>query len=124
MKQHLEVILRILSIQFEDQRKDKDFDRGIRIIIHTNAIQDIFDSKQFNDRVTQLIFNQLTTSEKDNPTTDDIPITEEERIDLLNKLLEDLPLSDEPIVFSLPVKPESTCWKSVLSQQERNNYSS
>ena len=111
--------LRILSIQFEDQRKDKDFDTGIRIIIHTNAIQDIFVSKQFKDRVTQLIFNQLITSEEDNPTTDDLPVTEEERIDLLNKLLEDLPISDEPIVFSLPVKPESTCWNSVLSQQEK-----
>ena len=119
VRQHLEVILRILSIQFEDQRKDKDFDTGIRIIIHTNAIQDIFVSKQFKDRVTQLIFNQLTTSEEDNPTTDDLPVTEEERMDLLNKLLEDLPLSDEPIVFSLPVKPESTCWNSVLSQQEK-----
>ena len=119
VRQHLEVILRILSIQFEDQRKKKDFDTGIRIIIHTNAIQDIFVSKQFKDRVTQLIFNQLTTNEEDNPTTDDVPVTEEERMDLLNKLLEDLPISDEPIVFSLPVKPKSTCWSSVLSQQEK-----
>ena len=119
VKKHLEVILRILSIQFEDHRKDKDFDTGIRIIIHTNAIQDIFESRQFKDRVTQIIFNQLITSEEDNPTTDDLPVTEEERMDLLNKLLEDLPISEEPIVFSLPVKPESTCWKSVLSQQEK-----
>ena len=76
-------------------------------------------SKQFKDRVTQLIFNQLTTNEEDNPTTDDVPVTEEERMDLLNKLLEDLPISDEPRVFSLPVKPKSTCWNSVLSQQEK-----
>ena len=109
VRQHLEVILRILSIQFDDQKKDKDFDTGIRIIIHTNAIQDIFESRQFKDKVTQIIFNQLTTSEEDNPTTDDLPVTGEERIDLLNKLLEDLLISEEPIVFSLPVKPESTC---------------
>ena len=119
MRQHLEVILRILSIQFEDQKTDKDFDTGIRIIIHTNAIQDIFENRQFKDIVTQIIFKQLTTSEENNPTTDELPVTGEERVDILNKLLENLPISEEPIVFSLPVKPESTCWNSVLSQQEK-----
>ena len=111
--------MRILSIQFEDQKKDKDFDAGIRIIIHTNAIQDIFENRQFKDIVTQIVFKKLTTSEDDNPTTDELPVTGEERIELLNKLLMNLPISEEPIVFSLPVKPKSTCWNSVVSQQEK-----
>ena len=92
VRQHLEVILRILSIQFEHQKKDKS-GSGIRIIIHTNAIQDIFENIQFKDIVTQTIFKQLINSEETNPTTDDLPVTGEERIDLLNKLLENLPIS-------------------------------
>ena len=99
VRQHLEVILRILSIQFEDQKKNKDFYIGIRIIIHATAIQDIFENRQFKDIVTQTIFKQLTNSEETNPTTDDLPVTGEERIDLLNKLLENLPISEEIYLY-------------------------
>ena len=116
---HLEVIMRILSIQFEDQKEDKDFDTGIRIVVHTNAIQDIFENRQFKDTVIQVMREKLKTREDDNPTTDELPVTGEERIELLNQLLMNLPISEEPIVFSLPVKSESTCWNSVLSQEEK-----
>ena len=37
---HIQILFRILAIQFKDGKKDKDFDAGIRIIIHLNTIQD------------------------------------------------------------------------------------
>ena len=45
VKDHIEALLRIVSIQFEDEREDKNFDSGIRIILHSSAIQDILKSR-------------------------------------------------------------------------------
>ena len=48
MENHIQVLLRILAIQFEDGRKDKNFDAGIRIILHLNTIHDILHDKSYN----------------------------------------------------------------------------
>ena len=90
--------MRILSIQFENQKTDKT-GTAVRIIIHATAIQDIFEHKQFNGIVTQTIFNEFINNDEANPTTDDLPVTEEERIDLLNKLLENLPISERKYLY-------------------------
>ena len=84
-------------MQFENQKTDKT-GTAVRIIIHATAIQDIFEHKQFNGIVTQTIFNEFINSEETTPT-DDLLVTKEERIDLLNKLLENLPISERTYLY-------------------------
>ena len=45
VKDHIEALLRILSIQFEDEREDKDLESGIRIILHSMLSRTFLDQE-------------------------------------------------------------------------------
>ena len=42
---HIQTLFRILAIHYEDGKEEKDFDAGIRIILHVKAIQTILQEK-------------------------------------------------------------------------------
>ena len=66
VKDHIEALLSILSIQFEDGKEDKDFDSGVRIILHANAIQDFLKSRTYklSERLLQIMKTITFTSAK------------------------------------------------------------
>ena len=127
VKDHIEALLRILFIQFEDEREDKDFDSGIRIILHSSAIQNILKLRTYSlsERLIA-VMKSMESNQQDNSSStkealqnqNPLPVIKEERY----KLLEDqISLTDEPLVFSLPVKSTSTCWNSILTKQQKDN---
>ena len=60
---------------------------------------------------------QLDT-EEDEP----LPISKQERMELVENLLESTYsfVSEEPLVFRLPVRNSSTCWNNNLTQEDKN----
>ena len=125
VKDHIEALLRILSIQFEDEREDEDFDSGIKIILHSNVIQDILKSRTYSlsERLIAVIKSMESDPQDNNSSSkeDPLSVTKEERHKLLEDLLQQTSLTKEPLVFSLPVRSTSTCWNSILTKQQKDN---
>ena len=66
----------------------------------------------------------LESNPQDNSSStkeDPLPVTKEERYKLLEDLLQQTNLTEEPLVFSLPVKSNSTCWNIILTKQQKDN---
>ena len=115
---HIQILFRILAIQYEDGQTGKDFDAGVRLILHVQRIQSILQEKSFNfyERLNQLMKNPNAKEEES------LPIPKQERMELVESLLESTHsfVSDEPLVFKLPVRSSSTCWNNHLTQEDKN----
>ena len=107
---HIQTLFRILAIQYEDGKEEKDFDAAIRIILHVKAIQTILQDKAFNfyDRLQQLMRNPSTKQQKEENF---LPVSKQERMELIDNLFDYTynTISDEPLLLSLPVRATSTC---------------
>ena len=103
VQEHIQILLRLLATQFENERKDKDFDSNIRIIQHAHAIKDIFQKRAL------MMNNQDTT----------LPVAESEMWELEDKLLQYADDTRQAVTLTLPIKPRETCWISNLTQEER-----
>ena len=118
---HIQILFKILAIQYEDGKEENDFDTGIRIILHVKAIQTILQEKAFNfyDRLQQLMRNPLSTRQEEENL---LPVSKQERMELIDNLLDSTynTISDEPLVFSLPVRTSSTCWNNILTKEEKD----
>ena len=117
---HIQTLFRILAIQYEDEKEERDFDAAIRIILHVKAIQTILQDKVFNlcDKFQQLMREQSTQQKKEeNP----LPVSKQERMELIEELLDYTynTISDEPLILSLPVRATSTCWNNILTKEEK-----
>ena len=125
VKDHIAALLRILSIQFEDEREDKDFDSGIRIILHSNAIQDILKLRTYSlsERLLAVMKSMEPNTQDSRKKTkeDPLPVTKEETYKPQEDLLQHTSFTEEPLVLSLPVKSTSTCWNSILTKQQKDN---
>ena len=102
VQDHIQILLRLLGTQFENERKDKDFDSNIRIIQHAQAIKDIFQKRA-------LMNTQDTT----------LPVAESEMWELEDNLLQYAEDTRQAVTLTLPIKPKETCWISTLTQEER-----
>ena len=103
IQEHIQILLRLLATQFENERKDKDFDSNIRIIQHAHAIKDIFQKRA-------LMMNTQDTT---------LPVAESEMWELEDKLLQYADDTRQAVTLTLPIRPKETCWISNLTQEER-----
>ena len=86
VKEHIQILLRLLATQFENERKDKDFDSNIRLLQQAQAIRAIFQKRTFDlkGHLQKLMKNQ----NPDYPVQEPLPVTEVEMRQLEDKLLQ------------------------------------
>ena len=103
VQEHIQILLRLLATQFENERKDKDFDSNVRTIQHAHAIKEIIQK-----RASDMSIEDTT-----------LPVAESDMWELEDQLLQYADVTRQAVTLTLPIKPKETCWISSLTQEER-----
>ena len=109
VKEHIQILLRLLATQFENEREDKH--SNIRILLHNQAIKNIFQNRTFSLRA------QLQKMKILSPTT--LPVAELEMEKLQDKLLKHAETTIQPVTLTLPVKQQNTSCNSILTPAQK-----
>ena len=121
MKDHIQLLLRLLATQFENGREDKDYDSRIRILQHAQAIQKIMQNRAFNLKEHLEKLKLRINPAKDSKVAELLPVTDKEMKTLEDKLLKHAELTKQPLTLTLPVHSEDTCWNKLLTQEQKDN---
>ena len=79
VEEHIQMVMRLLATQFENERQDKDFDSNIRLIQHAQEIKKIFQRRTFDLKAHLQKLMKTKTST--------LPVTEDEMRELEDRLL-------------------------------------
>ena len=109
VEEHIQMVMRLLATQFENEREDKDFDSNIRILQHAQEIKKIFQRRTFDLKAHLQKLMKIKTST--------LPVTEEEMKDLEDELLYYADQTKQAVTLRLPMKSEESCWNSILPQE-------
>ena len=128
VENHIQILLRLLAIQSEENRTSQDFDSGIRILLHSQAIQKLIQRWTINpmEQIQHLLKNSGNTNQPEQPNSkaqqaDVLPISAQEMRRLEYDLLKNMvSTKGNPLTFSLPVKSQDTCWNYTLPQDLKN----
>ena len=115
VKDHIQIVMRLLGTQFQNERQEKDFDSNIRILLHAQAIKNISHNRTFNLR-THLQTLMMRTQ---NPAAATLSVTEVDMMKLEDELLKYAELTKQPVTLTLPVKSKDTCWNSLLTPDQK-----
>ena len=111
MEEHIQIVMRLLATQFENERQDRDFDSNIRLIQHAQEIKKIF-QRTFDLKA------QLQKMMKIKDST--LPVTEDEMRELEDRLLHYADDTRQSITLTLPMRSKETCWNSLLTQEQKD----
>ena len=122
VKDHIQLLMRLLATQFENEREDQDCDTKVRILQHAQAIHKLLEKKAFNlrDHLEKLKMKIFPDKEAETSKKNPLPVTEKEMIDLEDRLLRYAECTKQPMTLSLAVHDESTCWNNLLTQEQKN----
>ena len=112
VEEHIQMVMRLLATQFENEREDKDFDSNIRILQHAQEIKKIFQRRTFDLKAHLQKLMKIKTST--------LPVTEEEMKDLEDELLYYADQTKQAVTLRLPMKSEESCWNSILPQEMKD----
>ena len=129
-KTHVETLLRILSVQFERTKDDaanaeQRFELGITKLQHLVAINENLRKTAINGINQEIIKNlfglHLDDNSEDFQEEEELPISYNEMMDLIDKLMEELQSPHELIILEIPIKSQDTCWHKCLTKQEKDD---
>ena len=118
VKEHIQILLRLLAIQFENERKDKDFDSNTRLLQQAHAVRTIIQKRTFD--LKGHLQRLMRSQNPDYPEQEPLPVTEDEMRQLEDKLLQYIEETKQPVTLKLPMHTQETCWNNVLTQDQKN----
>ena len=118
----MQLLMRLLATQFENEKEDQDCDTKARILLHAKAIHKLLSNKAFSlkDHLEKLKMKVFPDSNPA-PLKKSLPVSEEEMTNLENRLLRHAEITKQAMTLKLPVHDESTCWNSILNQEQKDN---
>ena len=112
VEEHIQMVMRLLATQFENERQDKDFDSNVRLIQYAQEISKIFQRRTFDLKAHLQKMMKTKTST--------LPVTGDEMKKLEDRLLHHADNIRQSVTLRLPIKATETCWNSLLTQEQKD----